>query len=85
MRKHFLIASFSAISAPAPHLAHHSSRITRHCLTPLLFDTNKAHKIIILMSALMKTKKKRFSIQYKFAHRGTATLGCALGFRVRVL
>jgi hypothetical protein len=73
MRKHFLIASFSAISAPArrggpvPHLTHHSPLITHHRSTPFLFDTNKAHKIIILVRALLKTKEKRFSIQYKFA------------------
>src|SRR5271170_5040605 len=41
-----LIASFSAISAPArrggpaPHLAQRSSLVTHHCLTPFLFDTN---------------------------------------------
>jgi hypothetical protein len=67
--RHFLIASFSAISAPAPHLTHHSSPITHHCLTPFLFGTNKAHKIIILMSALLKTKEKQYSIPYKFAPR----------------
>src|ERR1700692_366448 len=33
-RKLFLIASFSAISAPAPHLAYHDSRIG----PPFLFD-----------------------------------------------
>src|SRR5580700_2454868 len=66
-RKHFLIASFSAISAPAcrggpaPHLTHHSSLITRHCPTPFLFNTNKTHRIIVLVRALLKTKEKRFS------------------------
>src|SRR5271156_1799932 len=84
-----LIASFSAISAPArrggpaPHFAHHSPLISHHCLTPFLFDTNKAHKISILTKALMKIKEKQFSIRYKFVHRGTATLGCALRFWVR--
>jgi hypothetical protein len=63
-KKHFLIASFSAISAPAPHLTNHDSRITS-----FLFNTNKAHKIIIPPSALLKTKEKQFSIQYKFALR----------------
>jgi hypothetical protein len=79
--------------APAPHLTHHSSLITHLCLTPFLFDTNKTHRIIILVRALMKTKEKQFSIRYKFAHRGTATLacpertrrGCALRFLVRAL
>src|SRR5277367_6040160 len=30
-RKHFLIASFSAVSAPAPRLTHHLSRTTHRC------------------------------------------------------
>src|SRR5580658_1601382 len=47
--------------------AHSWSLMTHHCLTSFLFDTNKAHKIIILVRALLKTKEKRFSIQYKFA------------------
>ena len=99
MRKHFLIASFSGISAPArrggpaPHPANHLSLITRHCLTSFLFDTNKAHRIMIPMRAPLKTKEKQFSIQYKFAHCGTATVACpertrrvcALRFRVREL
>jgi len=94
-----LIASFSAISAPArrggpaPHFAHHSPLISHHCLTPFLFDTNKAHKISILTKALMKIKEKQFSIRHKCPHRGTATLacperprrGCALRFWVRAL
>jgi hypothetical protein len=80
MRKHFLIASFSAISAPArrggpvPHLTHHSPLITHHRSTAFLFDTNKARKIIILVRALLKTKEKQFSIQYKFASRDNASL-----------
>jgi hypothetical protein len=54
--------------------SHHSrvtyqvSRFTTHrCLAPFLFDTNKPHKIITPPSALLKTKEKQFSIQYKFA------------------
>src|SRR5580704_9077981 len=42
-------------------------RITHRCPTPFLFDTNKPHKIITPPSALLKTKEKQFSIQYKFA------------------
>src|SRR5271165_5158169 len=70
MRKLFLIASFSAISAPArrggpaPHLADQDSR-----MAPFLFDTNKPNKITILLRAPLKTKEKQFSIQYKFAVR----------------
>jgi glucokinase len=66
-RKLFLVASFSAISTPAPRPTHHSSIITHHCLTSFLFDTNKTHKIIILVRALMKTKENQFSTRYKFA------------------
>jgi hypothetical protein len=73
-RKHFLIASFSAISAPVPRLSNHDSRIAS-----FLFDTNKARKIIILMRTLMKTKEKRFSIPYKFASRAIANLALAPG------
>jgi hypothetical protein len=62
MRKHFLIATFSRISAP--HLTNHHSPVAT-----FLFNTNKAHRIIILVRALMKTKEKQFSIQYKFALR----------------
>ena len=58
-RKHFLIATFSAVSATGPHLTNHDSRIG----PPFLFHTNEIHKIIILM----KTKEKRLSIRYKFA------------------
>ena len=47
----------------------HARRITHRCPTPFLFDTNKPHKIIILPSALLKTKEKQFSIQYKFTLR----------------
>jgi hypothetical protein len=68
-----LFASFSGISAPAPHLTHHSSLITRHCLAPFLFDTNKPRKIIIPLRALLKTKEKQFSIRYKFALRGKSS------------
>src|ERR1700733_2555956 len=42
-------------------------RITHRFPTPFLIDTNKPHKIIIRRSALLKTKEKQFSIQYKFA------------------
>jgi hypothetical protein len=85
MRKHFLIASFSAISAPArrggpaPHLTHHSSPITYHGLSSFLFDTNKPHKIIILVRALLKTKEKQFSIPFKFASRHIADLDLVPG------
>ena len=66
-RKLLLIATFSAISAPAPRLANHDPRIG----PPFLFDTNKPHKIIILTRTPLKTKEKRFSIRYKLAPRGT--------------
>jgi hypothetical protein len=66
-RKHFLIASFSVISAPAPHLTHHSSRITHPRLTPFLISTNKPPRITIPLRAPLKTKEKQFSIPYKFA------------------
>src|SRR5271155_2464705 len=62
-RKDFLIASFSGSLPLAPRPA----LVTHHCLTSLLFRTNKPHRIIILMRALMKTKEKQFSIRYKFA------------------
>jgi hypothetical protein len=81
-RKHFLIASLSAISAPAhpgrpaPQQTHHPSLITRHCLTSFLFDTNKTRRIIILMSALMKTKEKEFSVRYKFPLGSKGNLAC---------
>ena len=78
-RKHFLIASFSAASPPAPRLPHHSSPITHHRVTPFLFNTNKAHKITILMRALLKTKEKQFSIPYKFASRDIANLDLVPG------
>src|SRR5271170_3491651 len=81
MRKHFLIASFSASLAPAPHLASLDPRRT----APFLFDTNKPHKIIILMSALLKTKEKQSSIRYKFALGSIGNLASALRFWVGVL
>src|SRR5271154_1785920 len=65
----FLIANIGPTLAPAPLCTHHSSLITPHCLTPFLFDTNKPHKIIILVSVPMKTKEKPLSIRYKFALR----------------
>src|SRR5580704_1196452 len=63
MRKLSPIASFSAVSAPQPHLAAQDPRST----VPFLFRTNKPHKINILSRAVLKTKEKQFSIQYKFA------------------
>ncbi len=81
-RKHFLIVTISGVSAPAPHLTNHDSRIG----PPFLFDTNKAHKIIILTRTPLKTKEKRFSIRYKFALGITGlpaaegNLACALRF-----
>src|SRR5271170_3484157 len=74
-RKHFLIASFSVISAPArrggpaPHLTHRSSRFTQPCLNSFLFSTNKPPRIIIPLRAPLKTKEKQFSIPYKFGPR----------------
>src|ERR1700678_1365557 len=71
MRIHFLIASFSAVAAPArrggpaPHLTH-------HYLSSLLFRTNTPHRIPILLRPLLKTKEKGFSIQYKFPLRDFA-------------
>ena len=63
MKKHFLIASFSGSFAPSPRLTSRDPRIA----PPFLFNTNKAHRIIIPISVLMKTKEKKFSIQYKSA------------------
>ena len=48
-RKHFLIAT--KFDTSAPHFTNHDRRIA-----PFLFSTNKAHKIIIPLSALLKTK-----------------------------
>ena len=73
-RKHFLIASFSASLAPAPHATNRSPRSES-----FLFNTNKAHKIIILMKALLKTKEKRFSIPYKFPSREITNLALVPG------
>ena len=71
-----LIAGVCATFSPAaaPLFTHHLSLITYHCLThhrltSFLFDTNKPHKIIILVSLPMKTKEKQLSIRYKFALR----------------
>ncbi len=78
MRKYFLIARFSATSAPArrggpaPRLTDLDSRIA----PPFLFDTNKPNKIKILLRALLKTMEKQFSIQYKFAVGCTGNLAC---------
>ena len=73
MRKLSPIASFSAVSAPQPHLAAQDPRST----VPFLFRTNKPHKINILPRALLKTKEKQFSIQYKFAVGSIGNLACA--------
>ena len=72
-----LIGSFSGVSLPARR-GGPPPRPTHHCLTSLLFRTNKPNKINILLSAPLKTKEKQFSIQYKFAYLGTATPRCAL-------
>jgi len=76
-RKHFLIGTIRSTFASVPPLTHYFSLITHHCFTSFLVDTNKPHKIIILVSLPMKTKEKQFSIQYKFAVRGTCNLACA--------
>jgi hypothetical protein len=68
-RSKSIASSCRNLSAPPPHLTNPRSPIA-----PFLFDTNKPSKIIILIRALMKTKEKRFSIQYNFATYGTATL-----------
>ena len=68
--RNFLIASFSASLAPAPHLTNHDSRKT----APFQFNTNKPHKIIILLISPLKTKEKRFSIPYKFPARDITNL-----------
>jgi|HubBroStandDraft_6_1064221.scaffolds.fasta_scaffold15389_8 hypothetical protein len=70
-RKHFPVATFFSILAPAPRLTHHSSLIPRRRLASFLFNTNKAHKIIILMRTLMKTKEKRFSIKIIYFTKAT--------------
>ena len=69
-RKHFLIGTIRPTSTPAPLPTHHLSLIPHHRLTSFLFDTNKPHKIIILVSLPLKTKEKQFSIRYKFTLRG---------------
>ena len=81
-RKHFLIATIRPTFASVPLFTHHSSLITSHRLTSILFDTNKPNKIIILMRTLMKTKENRFSIRYKFALRGTGPLAEGGRFRL---
>ncbi len=48
-RKHFLIGTIRPTSTPAPLPTHLLSPITHHRLTSFLFDTNKPHKIIILI------------------------------------
>jgi hypothetical protein len=74
----FLIATICPTFTPAPLFTHHSSLIPRHRLTPFLIDTNETDKIF----ALLKTKKKRLSIRYKFALRGTGNLACARWFGI---
>ena len=69
-RKHFLIASFSATLPRTMRLTPHSSPLATHHVIPFLLRTNKPHRITILLRPLLKTKEKRFSIQYKFALRG---------------
>ena len=73
--RNFLIASFSASLAPAPHLTNHDSRKT----APFLFNTNKPHKIIILLISPLKTKEKRLSIPYKFPSRHITNLALVPG------
>ena len=71
-RKHFLIRTIRPTFTSVPLLTHHSSLITHHRLTSFLFDTNKPHRIIILVSLPMKTKEKPHSIRYKFADRAVS-------------
>src|SRR5271155_4742751 len=68
-----LIASPRPVLAPAPRPINRNSRIA-----PLLFDTNKVRRIIILIRALMKTKDIQFSIRYKFASRPILRMNCAV-------
>jgi len=65
-RKHFLIATFSGLSAPAPQLTHHSPLITNHCPTPFLIDTNerarkKANLFITSRKTFLFDTFERFS------------------------
>jgi hypothetical protein len=78
----FLIATICPTFTPTPLFTHHSSLIPRHRRTPFLIDTNKPHKIIILLSLPIKTKQKQLSNRYKFALRGTGNLACARWFGV---
>jgi hypothetical protein len=73
-RKHFLVTTKFDFSAPAPRLKIHNRRSES-----FLFDTNKAHKIIIVMRAPMKTKEKQFSIRYKFASRDIGNVAPVTG------
>ncbi len=61
---------------PKPAPALRAPAVTTHQppTTPFLFDTNKTHRIIIPPRALLKTKDKQFSIQYKFASRRAARM-----------
>jgi hypothetical protein len=56
----------SRVTYRASSFTNHHLLLTNHAF---LFDTNKPHRIIIPLRALLKTKEKRFSIQYKFALR----------------
>jgi hypothetical protein len=82
----FLIANICpAFFSHAPLPTGHSSVIAGHCLTSFLFDTNKTHRIIILMRAPMKTREKRASIRCRFAVRGSGNLACAPFYRPNTL
>jgi hypothetical protein len=56
----------SRIAGHASPSTNHQSPLTNHAF---LFNTNKPHRITILIRPLLKTKEKRFSIQYKFLLR----------------
>jgi hypothetical protein len=90
-RKHYLIGTIRPTSTFAPHPTHHSSLTTRHRVTPFLFDTNKPHKIITVVSLPLKTEEKLRSIRYKFAVGSTGLpavaghLACAGWFWAGIL
>src|ERR1700733_2774155 len=56
----------SRIAGHVSPSTNHQSPLPNHAF---LFNTNKPHRITILMRPLLKTKEKQFSIQYKFALR----------------
>jgi hypothetical protein len=75
-RKACFPARFSHVLRSNNHqsrVTYRASRFTNHHLLltnhAFLFDTDKPHRITIPLRALLKTKEKRFSIQYKFALR----------------